>query len=327
MKNIKDVAREAGVSAGTVSKVLKGYRSISEATREKVLNAVDRLGYIPNSAASTLSSKGTKKIGIYLNINDKFQQIDEINMLYVMGALDRCRELGVENLIISDESLRSVRYEDYRSYFSSLSIDGIIVFGLNKNDEGMLKMLQDKRFKFAVIDASFIDDNISHITVDQQQAQYDVARQVVEPGDRVLYLAGKENSFIADWRQTGIERLQKEMGFDLKIVRCDFSEAKAFAAAEEFVDEYDCVVCASDLMAIGVRQACKRMGKRVRIAGFDGIRLLGYVSSSIITVKQDFYQFGYRAVDEIMALREGNPGREVLLPYEIGHIHYRSVIK
>ena len=327
MKNIKDVAREAGVSAGTVSKVIKGYSSISEATREKVLSAVDRLGYIPNSAASTLSSKGTKKIGIYLNINDKFQQIDEINMLYVMGALDHCRELGVENLIISDESLRSVRYEDYRSYFSSLSIDGIIVFGLNKNDEGMLKMLQDKRFKFAVIDACFIDDNISHITVDQQQAQYDVARQVVEPGDRVLYLAGKENSFIADWRQTGIERLQKEMGFDLKIVRCDFSEAKAFVAAEEFVDEYDCVVCASDLMAIGVRQACKRMGKRVRIAGFDGIRLLGYVSSSIITVKQDFYQFGYRAVDEIMALREGNPGREVLLPYEIAHIHYRSVIK
>ena len=327
MKNIKDVAREAGVSAGTVSKVIKGYSSISEATREKVLSAVDRLGYIPNSAASTLSSKGTKKIGIYLNINDKFQQIDEINMLYVMGALDRCRELGVENLIISDESLRSVRYEDYRSYFSSLSIDGIIVFGLNKNDEGMLKMLQDKRFKFAVIDACFIDDNISQITVDQQQAQYDVARQVVEPGDRVLYLAGKENSFIADWRQTGIERLQKEMGFDLKIVRCDFSEAKAFVAAEEFVDEYDCVVCASDLMAIGVRQACKRMGKRVRIAGFDGIRLLGYVSSSIITVKQDFYQFGYRAVDEIMALREGNPGHEVLLPYEIAHIHYRSVIK
>ena len=327
MKNIKDVAREAGVSAGTVSKVLKGYSSISEATREKVLNAVDRLGYIPNSAASTLSSKGTKKIGIYLNINDKFQQIDEINMLYVMGALDRCRELGVENLIISDESLWSVRYEDYRSYFSSLSIDGIIVFGLNKNDEGMLKMLQDKRFKFAVIDADFVDENISHITVDQRQAQYDVARQVVEPGDRVLYLAGKENSFIADWRQTGIERLQKEMGFDLKIVRCDFSEAKAFAASEEFANKYDCVVCASDLMAIGVRQACKRMGKRVRIAGFDGIRLLGYVSSSIITVKQDFYQFGYRAVDEIMALREGNPGREVLLPYEIGHIHYRSVIK
>ena len=327
MKNIKDVAREAGVSAGTVSKVLKGYSSISKATREKVLNAVDRLGYIPNSAASTLSSKGTKKIGIYFNINDKFQQIDEINMLYVMGALDRCRELGVENLIISDESLRSVRYEDYRSYFSSLSIDGIIVFGLNKNVEGMLKLLQDKRFKFAVIDADFVDENISHITVDQQQAQYDVARQVVEPGDRVLYLAGKENSFIADWRQTGIEKLQKEMGFDLKVVRCDFSEAKAFAAAEQYADEYDSVVCASDLMAIGVRQACKRMGKRVRVAGFDGIRLLGYVSSSIITVKQDFYQFGYRAVDEVMALREGNPGREVLLPYEIGHIHYRTVIK
>ena len=325
MKNIKDVAKKAGVSAGTVSKVLKGYRNISRATREKVLSAVNELGYIPNSAASTLSSKGSKKIGIYMYINDKFQQIDEINMLYVMGALDRCRDLGVENLIISDESLRNVRDEDYRTYFSSLSIDGILVFGLNRNDSGMLKFLEDKRFRFVVIDAPFTAENISCISIDHMKAQYDVADQIIEEGDRVVYLSGKANGYISDQRLEGIKKLQQERGFDLKIIGCDFSEDKAYEATLQFADECDVVVCASDLMAIGVRQACRRLGKRLRIAGFDGIRLLGYISNSILTVKQDFYRIGGRAVDEIVAMREGRQGREDILPYEIGRITYHSV--
>ena len=327
MKSIKDVAAKAGVSAGTVSKVLKGYGSISEATRRKVLEAVRELGYIPNSAASTLSSKGDKKMAIYLYINDKFQQIDEINMLYVLGFLDRCRELGIGAVTVYNETLDALKGQDCRSFFKSLSADAIAVFGLNKDDKRMLDLLADDDFKFAIVDAPIVRDNISSVSVDHKQAQYDVADQVIHDGDKVLYISGKQNGYITDLRLEGIRELQQKRGFPMDVIECDFSELKAYEAAMEHARDYDTIVCASDMMAIGVRKACQRLGITRRISGFDGIRLLGYVSHSVLTVKQDFYKLGATAVDEIVRLRSGEKGRRVILPYQIGHIHYHSVIK
>jgi len=327
LTSIKDVAAKAGVSAGTVSKVLKGYGSISEATRNKVLEAVRELGYIPNSAASTLSSKGPRKIAIYLYINDKFQQIDEIDMLYVLGALDRARRLRIGAVTVYNETLDAQKGLDSRVFFKSLSVDSIAVFGLNKDDKRMLDLMEDEGFSFAVIDAPIVRDNISSVSIDHRKAQHDVADQIIRDHDRVVYLSGKANGYITDLRLQGIMDLQKERDFRLQVVQCDFSESKAYEAALKYADDCDTFVCASDLMAIGVRKACQRLGIKRRISGFDGIRLLGYVSSSVLTVRQNFYRLGARAIDEIVRLRSGEKGREVTLPYETGYIHYQSVIK
>lgn len=77
---ISDVAKRAGVSISTVSKVLKNYANISDGTKEKVIIAVKELNYIPNSIASALSSKKYEKVALYIYINDLKQSIDEMNM-------------------------------------------------------------------------------------------------------------------------------------------------------------------------------------------------------------------------------------------------------
>ena len=327
MISIKDVAAKANVSAGTVSKVLKGYTNISDETKKIVMRAVNELGYVPNSAASTLSSKGKKKIAIYIYINDKFQQIDEINMLYLLGALDRCRELGIESVMVANDTLERLQHDTCLTYFSSLSADSVIVFGLNKDDRMMLEMLDTPQFKFVVIDAPIVKDNVSCIYIDQQQAQYDVANQVIADGDRVLYFSGKKNGYVSEMRLKGIKQLQKDRQFYLKVIDGEFSEAVAYQQTLNLADSFDCIVCASDLMAIGAKKACKELGLYVKIAGFDGIRLMGYVGSAIPTVKQNFYNIGYRSVDEMIRLREGESGQEVIMPYEIDRISYQSVIK
>lgn len=327
MISIKDVAARAKVSAGTVSKVLKGYTNISEETKKNVMQAVNELGYVPNSAASTLSSKGKKKLAIYIYINDKFQQIDEINMLYLMGALDRCRELGIETVTVYNETLERLQHDTCLSYFSSLSADSVIVFGLNKDDRMMLDMLESPRFNFVVVDAPIVRENTSCIYIDQQKAQYDVANQVIAEGDRVIYFSGKKNGYVSEMRLEGIRQLQKDKNFELTVIDGEFSEAIAYKKTLELAEQYDCIVCASDMMAIGAKKACKELGIYVKISGFDGIRLMGYVGSAIPTVRQNFYNIGSRCVDEIMRLREGESGQEVIMPYEIDRISYRSVIK
>ena len=254
---IKDVASLSGVSESTVSKVLKNYPNISEKTREKVMQVVKETGYMPNAVASNLSSKAKNRIALYVYINDKFQQIDEINMLYLLGAFNVAKKLNLELITIFH--------------------DAIVVFGLNRDDDKMISLLDDKRFKFVVIDAPLDSDNVASLYIDHAEGQYDVASQIVRENDRVLYLSGKENGYVTDMRLKGIKKLAEERHCSLTIRNGEFSENRAYEIAREEAEEYDDIVCASDLMAIGVRKALGS-DSRVRVSGFDGIRLMGYVA-------------------------------------------------
>ena len=98
MVTINDVAKKAGVGVSTVSKVMNNYDNISEATKKKVWDAVEELNYIPNSIASALSSKSSRRVGLVVFINNRRQAIDEINMQYLFGAMNRSKELKLKIL-------------------------------------------------------------------------------------------------------------------------------------------------------------------------------------------------------------------------------------
>ncbi len=322
---IKDVARKSGVSVSTVSKVLKNYPNISEKTRQKVLQVVKDTGYIPNAIASGLSSKANNRIALYIYINDKFQQIDEINMLYLMGTFDVARKLNMELITVFHDSIDHLSKEEYAIYFKSRSVDTIIILGLNKEDEKIHYLMEDDSFRFVVIDASIQNENVSCLFVDHAQGQYDVADKIVNSNDRVLYLAGKENGYVTDMRLEGIRRLAQDRNCDLTVRYGDFSEQIAYNIARSEGNDYDAIVCASDLMAIGVRKALGRKSK-VKVSGFDGIRLMGYVCEDVYTCKQDFYQIGCEAVLEAENLKNGNQTRTIVVPYEITKISYKDII-
>ncbi len=83
MVSIRDVAKEAGVAISTVSKVLNNYPNVSEATKKKVMEAVEHLNFVPNQVAAALSSKRSGRIALLLKLNMKTQAIDEIDMQYI----------------------------------------------------------------------------------------------------------------------------------------------------------------------------------------------------------------------------------------------------
>ena len=100
MVSIKEVAKHAGVAISTVSKVLNGYPNVSEETKKKVQDAIKELNYIPNSIAAALSSKQFGRIALVLDPNRQTQAIDQIFMQYLVGALDKAKELNVEVVTI-----------------------------------------------------------------------------------------------------------------------------------------------------------------------------------------------------------------------------------
>lgn len=327
MITIKDVAKNAQVSTSTVTKVLKNYPNIAESTRQKVLKTVKDLGYIPNKAASTLRSKSVTRIALYLYVNDRFQQIDEINMLYLLGAFDKAKELKLELVTVFNYSIEELQKEDVKAYFDSLSVDVIVLFGLNKEDEKIQYFMNNSDYKFVVVDADIHSDSISSVMINHAQAQYDVAKEIVEKEDKVLYLAGKANGYVTDMRLEGIRKLQKDYKLQLTVKACDFSETKAYETVLKCGDKYDSIVCASDLMAIGAKKALKKLQHFTKLSGFDGIRLMGYVAPDVVSCQQNFYEVGKATIDQAHLLQQGNKGIKYLLPYTIKKIDYQDIIK
>ena len=130
------------------------------------------------------------------------------------------------------------------------------------------------------------------------------------PGDRVLYLKGKEDGYVTDMRLQGMEKLAADKKLQLRVENGEFSETRAYEIVKNLKEPYDAIVCASDLMAIGVKRALPR-GSKVKVSGFDGIRLMQYVANDVVTCQQDFYEIGSLTVEAAERLRRGEKGEKM----------------
>lgn len=330
MASITDVAKKAGVGVSTVSKVLNNYANISQATRDKVYQAVDELNYVPNAIASALSSKNGKRIAVVVFINNKRQAIDEINMQYLFGTFEKAQSLGLEIVTVFSTVFENMSKVELYQYLKSLRVQSIIVYGLSKEHEQFKQLIIDDTLKMVIVDAPHIGNNTSYVMVDHQRAQYDIAKMMIEnnetPVKKVLYLAGRRDGYVTDLRLQGVVDACSEYDVELNAQYSNFSESLAFTIVKEHAHDADIIICASDLMAIGATQALKEMDIFKPVCGYDGIKLLGYIGYEIKTVRQDFYDIAKHAVEAAKRLLDGSKGEVISLDYEITEIHYEDVI-
>ena len=329
MVSIKEVAKHAGVAISTVSKVLNGYPNISEETKKKVQDAIKELNYIPNSIASALSSKQFGRVAVILDPKKQTQAIDQIFMQYLLGALDKAKELNLEALTVFTSMLAGMSAEEITRYFLSQSVAGVIIYGLSREDKVFQKLIDDRQFSCVVIDAPVINERTTCVGIDHEQAQYDVAKKTIL-GDnckRVLYIAGKKDGYVTKQRLNGMKRLAQELSLSMLVRPGNFSELAARNITLKYAKNKDVVVCASDLMAIGAMNALIDMDIFRPVCGFDGITLMGYVGKQMNTVKQDFYSISSRAVEEVKRLMDGEAGRQVIMPHSIVKMYYKDIIR
>ena len=319
MVSIKEVAKHAGVAISTVSKVLNGYPNVSEETKKKVQDAIKELNYIPNSIAAALSSKQFGRIALVLDPNRQTQAIDQIFMQYLVGALDKAKELNVEVVTIFPSMIAGMTAEEITRSFLSQSISGVVIYGMSKEDKVLQKLIREKQFACVVVDAPIVNARTTYISIDQEQAQYDVAKKTVLDDNckRVLYIAG---------RLKGMKRLVKDLDLTMMVRQGDFSELTARNVALKYAKNKDVVVCASDLMAIGAMNALIDMDIFRPVCGFDGITLMGYVGKQMNTIRQDFYSISSRAVEEVHQLMNGGEGHQVVMPHSIVKMYYKDII-
>ncbi|CAM4308971.1 LacI family DNA-binding transcriptional regulator [Erysipelothrix aquatica] len=328
MASINDVAKKAGVGVSTVSKVLNNYNNISDATRAKVLAAVEELNYVPNSIASALSSKQGKRVALVIFINNHRQAIDEINMQYLFGAMNHSKELKIEVIPVFSNLLEGKNAKEILQHFNSLRVSAVIYYGLSKEAVSYKELIDMDVFPSVVVDAPIIGPRTSYVMVDHEKAQYDIAVKMIKrhKATRILYLAGRRDGYVTDLRMQGVVNACDELGVTMNAQYANFSEKRARELVKQHALKSDLVICASDLTAIGAVHGLKEIEEFRPVCGFDGITLLGYINYKIDTVRQDFYQVSVNAMNAVSRLLQGNPSEEILMDYELTTISYDDVI-
>ena len=328
MVSIKDVAKRAGVAISTVSKVLNGYPNVSEETRQRVNKAVEELNFVPNSVAAALSSKQAGRVALLINSNMKTNAIDEIDMQYISGAMNKDMELNLDVITLFFFMFQNKTADEVARYLQSQSITGIIIYGMSKEDKVLHRLISTGKFKCVVIDAPFVNVSTSCIGVDHRRAQYEVAAKTVMENNckRILYIAGKRNGYVTDERIRGMEDLVKEKNLTMLVRNGEFSELQARNITLKYAKNKDIVVCASDLMAIGAMKALIQMDIFRPVCGFDGIILMGYVGKQMNTVRQDFASISESAMEELQELMNGGNGRNIVMKHSLVRMKYEDII-
>ena len=328
MITIKDVAAEAGVAISTVSKVLNNYPGVSGSTKDKVMSAVSRLGFTPNTVAAALSSKKSGRIALLMNMGSRTGAIDEINMQYLSGAIKSALEYGLDAVTIFFNMIEDMDLSTLTTYLMSQSIEGIVIFGISKDDQVLLELIESETFKIVVMDAPINNESTSSVWIDHEQAQVDIIKKTLDgiTGNRILYIAGKQNSYVTECKLNGVRRIEEELDTTAVVEYGNYSELIARRITFDRAMESDLIACGSDLMAIGAMRALMEMDIFKPVCGFDGIKLMAYAGKQMNTVKQDFAELSRRALEELKRLLDGGTGTDIKVDYELVRMRYEDAL-
>lgn len=315
---IKDVAREAGVSVATVSRVLNESGPVSEETRRRIQEIAERLRYTPHGAARSLITRTTHTVGALLpELHGEF--FSEV----IRGIDQTARRQGYHLLVTSSHADRSEVAAALRAMRGR--VDGLLVMSPDL-DGRTLQSNIPRGIPVVLINAAD-DGTFDTVSIDNHGGARAVARHLLALGHRRLaMICGAEGNHDADERRRGWRETLQEAGIahDQALeVRGDFTERSGYLAAQELLratPRPTAIFAANDSMAIGALGALREAGVRtpedVAIAGFDDITIARYLSPPLTSVHVDISELGAKATEKLLAgVRGPLPGpHHVLLP-------------
>ena len=315
MATIRDVAREAGVSIATVSRVFNQSALVRQDTCEHVRGVASRLDYWPNSAARSLITNRTSAIGVLLpDLHGEFfseviRGIDLAARREKYQVLVSSSHASTETLVAAVRALRG-------------RIDGLLVMA---PDADATDAIQDfsTRFPVVLLNPGPISLDCASLSIANYDGAYAAVRHLAELGHRrIAMVRGPEGNSDAGERRRGWQQAMRDAGLDPSPdleVEGDFSESSGFAAAERLLSANPrptAVFAANDYMAVGVLAATRDAGLSVprdlSVCGFDDIAISRYLNPALTTVDVDACELGQRALQMLLPFARARRPAEVL---------------
>jgi LacI family transcriptional regulator len=325
---LEQVARLAGVSRSTVSRVINHSPHVSSDTRAKVWRAIEDSGYQPHAAARSLVTNRTGVVSVIIPEAVTTLFSDPFFPLVLRGATDACNAHRYQ-LMLSLFTASAERREMYRRVLYSGLVDGVIVAS-SPLDDPLVSDLQEDQIPFVSI-GRHPNENTNYVDVDNVGGARMATEHLIRLGHRrIATITGPLNTVAGQDRLAGYRqaldgrRIPVE---DEMIIEGDFTEGSGRAAGQQLLSASpDAIFAASDVMAIGALKAVRDAGflipQDIALVGFDDVPAAAMIEPALTTVRQPIERLGSMAVEVLLDMLDNEQDAEsathrIVLPTEL----------
>lgn len=323
---LEDIARLAGVSRSTVSRVINDHPNVSASVRQRVLEIISQTGYHPNLAARSLASQRSNIIGLVFprSVSNLFS--DPYFPRLTQGVAQACNQ---SNFTLSLFLFHTE--EDERKLFPRITrpgqVDGIIIQSTHAADE-LFSQLSQSDVPHVVAGRPMNVSDASYVDVDNIAGAYNAVRHLVHLGRRRIgTITGSLNTTVGLDRLEGYKRALNEsnLTFDEALyAEGDFSESSAYYGVQRLLPHKpDALFIASDIMALGAMRAVHEAGlsvpEDVAIVGYDDLPPATRSTPPLTTIRQPIRRLGLKLVEILLDIIEKGPSppRRVIFGTEL----------
>lgn len=324
---LKDVAQRAGVTTATVSYALSGKRPISEQTKQRIMEAIAELDYVPDLNARGLSMRDSKLIGIVVPQTEPGERLMFQNSFYseILGSIEYyARQEGYHILISATDA-----NESYLTLAKKRNLDGIIVIGMYP--DAFYQQMKKTQIPIVLIDSYCNDHYYHNIRIDDAYGSYLATRHMLDNGHEHIAF------FVGQMKENGVMK-KRLLGYQQALEESDipFRQEYVFEGQIDYNSGIDLakeliasglpatgIVAAADILAIGAMKGLYEAGKRVpddySIVGFDDVEISQYLTPGLTTVRQQISLKGQKAVELLLKHIEDPtlPKQEEILPLQL----------
>lgn len=324
---IYDVAREAGVSMATVSRVVNGNPNVKPTTRKKVLAAIDQLGYRPNAVARGLASKKTTTVGVII------PDISNIFFSELARGIEDIATMYKYNIILSNSDQNKGKELHLINTMLGKQVDGIVFMGGKITEEHVAHF---KQAPVPVVLAATLDETeeISSVNIDYDQAVYDAVSYFVDRGhQKIAAVIGPVEDPISEEKLSGYRRALEDGGLaydDGYVAVGDYtydSGCEAVDQLRQLQNPPTAIFTATDEMALGVIHQIQdnkmRVPDDIEVLSCENTRLAQMVRPTLSTIVQPLYDIGAVAMRLLTKYmnKENVDFQTVVLPHRIEYRH------
>ncbi|GMA51176.1 LacI family transcriptional regulator [Alicyclobacillus contaminans] len=307
MTTIYDIAKRAGVSAATVSRVLNGYPDVSPRTREKVQRITAELGYQPSAVARGLATRKSMTIGVFYqdHVNSGFRHpfLHDV----VASFKDVVGEYGYDLLFFAN-----MQGAGFEAKARHRDVDGLFLLGVPRTDQGLVALARS-RIPIVSVDLDLLGPKASYVASDNIGGTLQAIGHLVECGHRnIAFVGDKFGTKPGHDRMVGFQEALRKWNLPFRsdwMLEGDFTEESGYWATSALLQQSEwptAIFYASDMMAIGgihaMNAAGVKPGDDISLVGFDDVLLASYVTPSLTTIRQNKEAMGGKAAHELLAL-------------------------
>ncbi len=317
---LENVAQRAGVSRATASRVVNGSTSVAPHIRDKVLNAVDALGYVPNQAARSLVTQRTDSIALVASETASRVFSDDPFFAAVIRGVSLELEAADKQLVLMMVGPSGPSHDRVERYATGGHVDGAIIFSMHGADP-LPERLSRAGVPVVCNGRLLTQSQVPYVDVDNEDAARVAVRHLLDTGRRrVATIAGPQDMSAGIDRLKGYRSAMQDASRRSIVAVGDFTrQSGALAMSQLLADDpqLDAVFAASDAMADGALRALRQNGRRVpddvAVVGFDDMEFARDTEPPLTTVRQPITDIGRTVARQVLRMAAGEEIEPVLL--------------